>query len=204
MYARVQIVPLLPAPAEAADANRRLIDVLERRPGFRGVHLFRQIGSRKGLSLSLWSSLGAADAASARTQAELGLRPFALSLDEVCQVWEVGTGSTPVEQAKVGMVSWFDGPVSATQSQALRRFGEERVRPVVEAIPGFARAYVLSRPGDAIVIAELVMSIDTIDCMVDAVSGLGPPPGVDAALLVGPDRVELYRLQDQSVPADVG
>lgn len=200
MHARVQIVPTLPKPMQDQAASQRLIDVLESHPGFRGVHLLLQIGTRQGLCLTLWDSREDAEAAAERTQAELGARPFPLAFDEVYEVLDTAYGSATLEQATVGKVSWFDGPRSAAQNEAARRAGEERIKPAVQGVPGFVMTYVLGRPQDsAIVVVELAASTGALDQMADAVFSAPLLPGEDPALLTGPDRVELYRLEAKSL-----
>lgn len=202
MHARVQIVRTLPPPMQSADAKARFIEALESQPGFRGAHLLVQIGSRRGLSLTLWETLTDAEAAPERTEAVLGPRPFPLAVDDVYDVWDTAYGSSRPEQATVAKVSWFDGPRSAAQTEAARRAGEERIKPAVEGIGGLVMTYVLGRPQDsATVVFELATSIDTFDRVADAVFGTALLPGEDPVLLTGPDRVELYRLDGQSLPA---
>ncbi len=202
MHARVQIVPTLPKPMQNPAANQRLIDALEGHPGFRGVHLLRQIGTRQGLCLTLWDSREDAEVAPERTQAQLGPRPFPLAVDEVYEVLDTAYGPATLEQATVGKVSWFDGPRSAAQNEAARRAGEERIKPAVEGVPGFVMARVLWRPQDsAVVVVELATSAEALDQMADAVFSTPLLPGEDPALLTGPDRVELYRLEAQSLAA---
>ncbi len=90
----------------------------------------------------------------------------------------------------------------AAQNDAARQAGEERIKPAVEGIPGFVMTYVLGRPEDsALVVVELATSTDALDRMADAVFSTSLLPGEDPALLTGPDRVELYRLEAQSVAA---
>ena len=202
MHARVQIVPTLPTPMQTLDAKRRFIEALERQPGFRGVHLLLQIGSRRGLCLTLWETLPAAEAAPENTEVVLGPRPFALAVDDVYDVWDTAYGPSRSEQATVAKVSWFDGPRSAAQTEAARRAGEERIKPAVEGIAGLVMTYVLGHPQDcAIVVVELATSTDTFDQVADAVFGTSLLPGEDPVLLTGPDRIELYRLDGQSLAA---
>ena len=202
MHARVQIVPTLRAPMQNLDAKARFIEALERQRGFRGAHLLVQIGSHRGLCLTLWETLPDAEAAPERTEAVLGPRPFALAVDDVYDVWDTASGSSRPEQATVAKVSWYDGPRSAAQTEAARRAGEERIKPAVEGIPGLVMTYVLGRPQDgAMVVVELATSTDTFDRVADAVFGTSLLPGEDPVLLTGPDRVELYRLDGQSLAA---
>ena len=201
MHARVQIVPTLPKSfRDHPRATGALIDALAGQPGFRGVHLLVQIGSRQGLLLTLWESLHDAEAAPQRTQAVLGPRPFPLAVDEVYEVWDTGRGPAAIEEAKVAQFLWFDGPRSAAQAEAARRANDDRIKPALEGVPGFARGYVLGRPRDlAMVVVQLATSTEALDGIADVVFGSALLPGEDPALLTGPDRAELYRVDAQSL-----
>ncbi len=203
MHARVQIVRTLPPHFTTAEASGRLIDALQGHPGFRSVHLMLQIGTRQGLSMSLWDSCQDADAAAERTQAVLGRRPFPFAVDEVYDVLATMHGSAAPEEATVCQVNWFDGPRSAAQNEALRPADEDRVGPAIQDVPGFAAAYVLCHPGDSsVVVLSLATSTDTLERMADAVYSTSLLPGENPALLDSPDRVEVYRLENRS-PAGV-
>jgi hypothetical protein len=201
VHARVQIVSTLPRPfRDHPKASRALIDVIGGQPGFRGIHLLMQIGSRQGLLLTLWDSLHDAEAAPARTQAVLGPRPFPLAVDEVYKVWDRPRGPAALEEATVAQLLWFDGPRSAAQLEAARRAGEERIKPALEDVPGFAGGYVLGRSRDlAMVVVQLATSAEALDQIAEVVFGTALLPGEDPALLTGPDRVEVYRLDGQSL-----
>ncbi len=193
MHARVQMTRTVPEQVRAPEASGYFIKVLEGHPGFRGVHLMLQIGSRQGFMLTLWDSRENAIAASERTAQVTGPRPFTLDFDEVYEVWTVTPGPAAVEQATVAQVTWFDGPRSAAQLDAMRRAGEERIEPAVERVPGHATTYVLCHPEDsAIVIVTLATSTDALNRIADAALGTSLLPGEDPALLIGPDRIELY------------
>ena len=203
MYARVQIVPTLPSSFRARPrASQALMDALAAQPGFEGVHLLMQIGSRQGLCLTLWASLDDAEAAPERTQAVLGPRPFPLSVDEIYEVWDTRSGPEAIQDATLAQVLWFDGPRSAAQAEAIRRAGDERIRPALADVPGFAGGYLLGHPHDlAVAVVQLATSTDALDGIADAVFSTDLLPGEDPALLTGPDRVELYRLDAQLLTA---
>jgi hypothetical protein len=202
MYARLQQVRTLPPQFSTPEASGVLLKVLEGHPGFRGAHLMLQIGTRQGLSLTLWDSREDAEAAPARTRAVMGSRPFPLAVDGLYDVLTSGHGPAALEDATVCQVTWFDGPRSAAQNEALRRAGEERIRPVVEPVPGFARTYVLCHPEDSsVVVLTLATSIDAIGRVADAVFSTSLLPGEDPALLDDPDRVEIYTVEAQSPAA---
>ncbi len=199
MHARLQTVRALPDRFKGPEAAGYLIKVIAGHPGFRSIHLMLQIGSRQGLNLTLWESREDAEAAPARTRSVMGPRHFPLDHDEVYDVVSTAFGSAAIEEATVCQVNWFDGPLSAAQVEAMRRAGEERLRPVVEPVPGFVANYVLCRPADSgVVVLTLAKSTEALDRVADAVFSTSLLPGEDPALLTGPDRVELYKVENQS------
>jgi len=200
MHARVQMTRTLPDRVNTPEASGYFIKILEGHPGFQGVHLMRQIGSRQGLSVTLWDSREDAGAASDRTEQVMGPRPFTLDFDEVYDVLAVTPGLAAIDKATVAQVTGFDGPRSAAQVHAMRRAGEERIRPVVEHVHGHAATYVLCHPVDsAIVVITLATSIDALNGIADAVLSTSLLPGEDPALLTGPDRIELYTHEAHSL-----
>ena len=200
MHARVQMTRTLPEQVNTPEASGYFIKVLEGHPGFRGVHLMLQIGSRQGFSVTLWDSHENAVAASDRTERVTGPRPFTLDFDEVYEVLSVVPGRAALSEATVGQVTWFDGPRSAAQIEAMRRAGEERIQPAVERLPGHAATYVLCHPDDSgIVVITLATSTDALNRIADAAHSTSLLPGEDPALLTGPDRIELYTHEAHSL-----
>ena len=200
MYARLQMVRTLPQQFTTPEASDFLIKVLEGHPGFREVHLMLQIGTRQGLNLSLWDSREDAEAAPARTRAVMGPPPFPFAVDEVYDILSTAHGPAALDEATVCQVAWFDGPRSAAQNEAMRRAGEERIRPAVEPVPGFAGAYVLCHQEDSsVVVLTLATSIEAIGRIADAMFSTSLLPGEDPALLSDPDRVETYKVEAQSL-----
>ena len=200
MHARVQMIPTLPDHAKTPEASGYFMRVLEGHPGFRGVHLMLQIGSRRGFSVTLWDSRENAEAASERTQDVMGPRPFTLDFDEVYEVLAGDAGPAAVAEATVAQVLWFDGPLSAAQVNAMRRAGEERIQPAVDKVPGHAGTYVLCHTEDsAILVVILAASTDALNRIADAALSTPLLPGEDPALLIGPDRIELYTHEASSL-----
>jgi hypothetical protein len=201
MHARVQVVRNLPKQFESEEAVGYLLDVLRRHPGFRHVHLMQQIGSRRSLNVTFWDSQADADAAPERTQAVLGPRPFPLDYDEVYAVIATSEGPADVADATVCQVSWFDGPRSAAQNEAMRRAGEERIDPVIRAVAGHAATYVLCHPADSgVVLLTLATSTTALEDLAQAVFSTSLLPDEDPSLLDGPDRVEVYKLEAATLP----
>lgn len=201
MYARVQIANTLPDRITAPGADDRFIEALKGQDGFRGVHLLLQVGSRRGVCLTMWESRQDAEQAPERTQAVLGPRPFPLSVDDVYEVMHVERGSAAPGECSFALATWFDGPRSTAEVEAWRRAGMERIAPATRTVAGWATTYVLFRPEDsARVVFTLAASTEVLDELAATIYRTQLLPGEDPAMLAGPDRVETYRLMAQSVP----
>ena len=202
MHARVQMVRNLPAVFTSPGAGRRLTDVLEGHPGFQGVHLMLQIGTRQALNVSLWDTCDDAVGASDRTAAAMGPRPFPLAFDEIYDVVDTLDGPAALDEATVGQVDWYDGPRSAAQHEAMRRGGQDRIAPAIRNLPGLARVYVLFHAEhSAVAILTLATSTETLEQIAEVVVGTALLPGEDPALLDGPTRVEVYRVDTTAMAA---
>jgi hypothetical protein len=198
MHARLQAVRTLPEQFNTPEAAGFLMNVIGGHPGFRSIHLFLQIGSRRALNVTLWNSLEDAMAAPDRTRAVMGPRPFTLDLDEVYDVLAATNGPSTPEEARVCQVSWFEGPRSAEQNDALLRAGEQRIGPAIATMPGLVATYVLCHPGDSsVAILTMATSTEALDRAAGIVFSTTLLPGEDPALLTGPDRVEVYKVENQ-------
>ena len=202
MFAKVQIAPIVPKPFDSPEAAGRLVQTIGGHPGFRSIHLMMQIGARQGLNLTLWDTATDAEGASARTRSTLGPAPFPLAFDQVYEVIATVDGPCPLEDGTVCQVSWFDGPRSAAENEAMRRAGELRIGPAIADVDGHCCTYVLTRPEDsAVVVIAFASSTETLSRMADAVYSTTLLPGEDPALLAGPSRVEIYGVDHQSFAA---
>jgi hypothetical protein len=198
MHARLQAVRTLPEQLNTPEAAGFLMNVIGGHPGFRSIHLFLQIGSRRALNVTLWDSLEDAVAATDRTRSVMGPRPFTLDLDEVYDVLATTSGPATPEEARVAQVSWFDGPRSAEQNDAMLRAGQDRIGPAIAAVPGLVATYVLCHPGDSsVAILTMATSTEALDRAAGIVFSTVLLPGEDPALLTGPDRVEVYKVDNQ-------
>src|SRR5689334_5832435 len=84
MFARLQCTGgPLPQLDDAEAMQRKVVEVISGHPGFAGLYLMDQLGSGRRVMLTLWRSRDEATAASARTRAELGPRPFELEVDDL-------------------------------------------------------------------------------------------------------------------------
>ena len=95
----------------------------------------------------LWRSDEDAQAAPARTQAELGPRPFPLAVDDVYEVVDVMKGTADPEEFEVSQATWLYGPRSAAEVAAARRAGEERIKPAGRRVGHVGQSRRVGRSG---------------------------------------------------------
>ncbi|MGZ4618721.1 MAG: hypothetical protein ACXV3F_08330 [Frankiaceae bacterium] len=134
MYARLQTVRSLPAEGRGEN-SRRLVDAVCTHPGFAGICLATQLGRPAGACLTLWETHEDAEAASARTRAQLGPRPFPLATDDVYEVIDHVRHSEPVDAAAVVNLVWLDGPRSPEQ-QAADELSGMRIKRALQPVDG--------------------------------------------------------------------
>ncbi|HEX8865440.1 MAG TPA: hypothetical protein VF821_07245 [Lentzea sp.] len=93
-------------------------------------------------------------------------------------------------------LTYFDRPRGPEQLAAEDFANNERIKPVALAVPGNIRTYVLRREDGS----EVVVSIaETEQALIDtqkAIMSSTLLPGEDPALLIGPDRVEIYPVHE--------
>jgi hypothetical protein len=110
------------------------------------------------------------------------------------------TGSAPGEPA-VAQLAWFDGPRRAELAEAGLRAGRDRIWPAVRQLAGIGDSYVLRGDDGASLVLGFADRVETIEAAQRAVMGTELLPGEDAALLPGPDRIELHRVVFAGLPA---
>ncbi len=92
-------------------------------------------------------------------------------------------------------LSYFDGPRTAAQQAAADFAMKERIIPAVDAMPGNIASYLLSRPDGTQVVVSFADSEQVLIDTQKAIMSTELLPGEDPALLPGPDRVELYPVE---------
>jgi hypothetical protein len=148
------------------------LDAAAGRPGFAGGYLLGQLGHDHHAVLTFWKG------------DQGGF--------EVDGDW---SGHDPDEPARAAVVLWFDGPIAEPMLDAARYAGEHRIAPAIRATPGTVHGWALLDPARrAACVINLVTSVDALDALGHTVNNTGLLPGEDPALLVGPDRVETYRV----------
>jgi hypothetical protein len=172
MYA--QLETLIPAPgADSANAGARL-DAAAGSPGFAGGYLLGQLGHDRFAVLTLWH----------RTPDGGGY----LVEDE----W---VGHDADQPAGAAVVLSFDGPLADPLLHAAQFGAQHRVVPAIKATPGTVRGLaLLDGERRALLVINLVTSVEALDALGHAVNSTELLPGEDPALLPGPDRAEAYRV----------
>ncbi len=93
-------------------------------------------------------------------------------------------------------LTYFDGPRTDEQVAATRRAGLERIEPAIKADDELSdqlvATYVLAAPDGGEVVINIVKTEAALRRAQQVVMSTELLPGEDAALLPGPDRVEVY------------
>lgn len=201
MFARLQTVASRPRPADQNHLVPQVADMISRHPGFAGLAMLEQ-DNGSGTMVTLWHTREDAELVSERSQVIRGPRPFTLSSDDIYEIDDDVTGAAAGEQAAAAFVGYFDGPLSPARVAAARRGGRERLRPVLQQVPGLIRTLVLWHPSDSkIAVIHLVTSVDGLHDVAAAIASTQLLPGEDASLLTGPDRVQTHRVLSYLTPA---
>jgi hypothetical protein len=160
------------------------------RPGALGTCVLSQVGGLSGAVVAFWPD--------AATAAEVRQPAGTTWLDTgVYQVAEVQAAPTTPHFAQL---SWFDGPRTAEQAAAERRAGSERIWPAVRDLDGVGSTYVLTAEDRAMVVVSFAASIEVIETVQRTIMSTELLPGEDAALLPGPDRIDLHRVLLADLP----
>lgn len=141
--------------------------------------LHRLAGSDE-LVLSLWP-----------TRAEAGADPAAewyeLEVDQ--------PGGDRDAAPEIAAVIAFETPMSEPRLAATRRANTERIAPHMADHAGSVRALVLWQPERrSMLVVVLALSVESIEDGQREVLSTGLLPGEDPALLIDPERVDLYRV----------
>ena len=97
------------------------------------------------------------------------------------------------EPAAVSLVH-FDGPLSEARQTAAARAFEERIKPALARVPGHVETILLAGPGDSFTVVALATSLEALEAGGVAVDSTELLPDEDPALLTGPDRFVVHRV----------
>lgn len=196
MFARLQCTGgPLPQLDDAEAMQRKVVDVISGHPGFAGLYLMDQLGSGRRVMLTLWRSRDEAAAASARTRAELGPRPFELEVDETYEVVDDWSGPASSEEAGAASYLQFETPMNQARFDAGVRATKERIQPALATVEGAVRSMALwDADARRLVVFGFATSLDTLDAAGRVANSTELLPGEDPALLAGPARYDLCRI----------
>jgi len=93
-------------------------------------------------------------------------------------------------------LTYFDGPRTPEQIAASDFARRERIVPAVSKLSHSFRAYLLRQQDGSEIVVTIAESEQALLDMQNAIIGTELLPGEDAALLPGPDRIELYPVID--------
>jgi hypothetical protein len=160
-------------------------------------YLFDEVGRSRTMLVSLWPTRADAEAAQAAADGGLG----AVVRSEIYEVRNDLRGGSPAATPAAAALLDFDGPVSPARLAAAEFGFTERLRPVLERLPGCVRILSLWHPDRA---AHAVLNVaDSLEALSHAertVNSTALLPGEDPALLGGPDRVTIHTLTDIRTP----
>jgi hypothetical protein len=152
-------------------------------------YLLEEIGRSRTTLVSLWPSADDARAASAAAGQPQGT----VVRDEIYEVLHELNGPDPTTRPVAATLLDFDGPMSPAHFAAAERGFTDRIRPLMQRLPGCVRALVLWQPETG---AQVVLNVtDSLGALSRSERAITEAPllaGEDIALLPGPDRVAIH------------
>lgn len=113
--------------------------------------------------------------------------------------YEVRSDSALTDSAAVATaasVLTFSGPISEAVERAGEWASRERIAPAMAGHPGGVRLLALWQPElRRQVVITLATSLESLETAQQKIGSLPLLPGEDAALLPGPDHVEMFRVE---------
>jgi hypothetical protein len=150
-----------------------------------------------GAVLALWDE-------AAEAQAAAGSGTGAQWLDtRVYRVVDHHLGAARREKPRFAQVVWLNAGGGPERAEALVRAGRERIAPAVQDLPGVIDTAVLRAEDDSIVVVTLVMDISTPEDVERAIRATPSLPWEDPSTRGNPDRVDVQRVLDAHLRADV-
>jgi hypothetical protein len=193
MYARVMTAHL-PRDFPVETEEPRLLEALKEVPSFDGVLLQQQVGSQKGMFVSFWATLDELRSMERELGERVGPPPFPSDTDDAYEVVDQAVGPDAASPPAFAWAGYFEG-LSEAQMAAHDRAGRERIKSLVEQLPGVVVTYSLrTLQGDTALELVLCTSIEATEAGNRAINSMELLPEEDPGLLTGPDRVEIYRV----------
>jgi len=166
-------------------------------PGLLSCLTFRQLGGPGEARLTLWDT--EASATGCPGPAPELVSPAA----EIYQVTHTEEGLAATQVPTYARLVCFDGPRAPEQTAAEDLAGRQRIWPAIRGLSGLVGVYILRGSDLSSVVLTLTTSVETLDAAQRAVMATELTPGEDAALLPGPDRVEIHRVTGHHLAATI-
>jgi hypothetical protein len=182
---------------ESEEWGRALVAELlgDRRP--RATLVLGRLDGTDGAVLALWDAAAEADSAA-------GSGDGAQWLDtRVYRVVEQQPGAARTEKPRFAQVVRLNAGGGGDRADGILRAGRERIAPAVQNVPGVIDTAVLRAEDDSIVVVTLVTDISVPEAMQRAILASPLLPWQDPAKLNNPDRVDVQRVLDAHLRADV-
>jgi len=112
---------------------------------------------------------------------------------------ETVVADDPTEPVYAQLI-WFDGPRSSHQSEMINRASRERIWPAARSVTGAVGALIATAEDGALCTVAFLTSLQTVEDVQQAILSAALLPWEDAALLTGPDRVQLARVLAHNFP----
>jgi hypothetical protein len=182
---------------ESEEWGRALLAGLhgDRQP--RATLVLGRLDGTDGAVMALWDE-------SAEAEAAVRSGEDAQWLDaRVYRVVERQSGTALREEPHFAQVVWLNSGGGADRADTILRAGRERIAPAVQDVPGVIDTTVLRADDDSIVVVTLVTDISVPEAMQRAILASPLLPWQDPAKLNDPDRVDVQRVLDAHLHADV-
>ena len=163
----------------------------------RATLVLGRLDGTDGAVVALWDEAAEAEAAA-------GSGDGARWLDaRVYRVVQRQHGTAVRETPRFAQVVWLNAGGGPDRADALVRAGGERIAPAVQDVPGMIDTAVLRADDDSIVVVTLVTDISVPEALQRAILATPSLPWEDAATRGNPDRVDVQRVLDAHLRADV-
>jgi hypothetical protein len=182
---------------ESEEWGRALVADLhgDRRP--RATLVLGRLDGTDGAVMALWDE--AAEAEEAERSGD-GARWVDV---RVYRVVEHQAGMALREKPRFAQVVWLNAGGGTDRAEVILRAGRERIAPAVQDVPGVIDTAVLRADDDSIVVVTLVTDISVPEAMQRAILASPLLPWQDPAKINDPDRIDVQRVLDAHLRADV-
>jgi hypothetical protein len=183
---------------ESEEWGRALVAGLHGAQRPRATLVLGRLDGTDGAVMALWDE--AAEAAEAAARSGDGVRWVDA---RVYRVVAHQSGTSMRKEPRFAQVVWLNGSGGSDRAEAILRAGRERIAPAVQDVPGVIDTAVLRADDDSIVVVTLVTDISVPEAMQRAILASPLLPWQDPATINDPDRVDVQRVLDAHLRADV-